>query len=159
MENQIIDANQSISKKFENQPTQGNRNWTHSVKKHLGALGLELNYRVCAGGDNGFDSEWLYDLIWYRENDDEQLSEVPLILESEWAQSYGEIQYGFENLLVGKAKYKVMIFQAVGDEKELYFSKLKSAIEAYDAAPADETYLLSCFDENLWRFDVRAITG
>jgi hypothetical protein len=147
----------SIPNEFKDLPFQGERKWTHAVKMSLGNLGTNLHYRVCAGGDNGFDSEWLYDLLWYTENELGQLEQIPLILESEWNRSYFEIKKDFEKLLLGKARYKIMIFQAVGNKKEEYFSKLKSAIETYNAAPSGETYILACFDQDEWIFDVREI--
>jgi hypothetical protein len=42
--------------------TDGER--TTQLKADIGNLGLAHDWGVCASG--GFENEWLYDLIWYR---------------------------------------------------------------------------------------------
>jgi len=81
------------------------------IKKLLGDLGKRLGYKVCASTwDKKYNSEWLYDLVWYRENDEEYLVEVPLVVECEWGTNTKKhIKFDFEKLLLAKAGIKLMI--------------------------------------------------
>jgi hypothetical protein len=80
-----------------------------------------------------------------------------LIVESEWHKAYDRIKYDFEKLLVGRAKYKVIIFQASGERMLEFFKMMKSGIEAFGGPQVGERYLLACFDETRWVFDIRTI--
>jgi hypothetical protein len=136
----------------------GNRAWTKAIFKSLADLGVKLKYEICSSSSDGeFDGGWLYDVIWYENDANGQLKSVPLIVESEWHRRYDQIKYDFEKLLVGRAKYKVMIFQASGEQMLEYFKKMKSGIEAFQSASAGEIYLLACFDETRWVFDIQTI--
>ena len=77
----------------------------------------------------------MYDLSWCENHADGQfkgqLKSVPLILESEWNSSWDYIKYDFEKLLMGRAKYKIMIFQGSGEQKDQNFKKMESGIEAF----------------------------
>jgi len=136
----------------------GDRQWTKAIFKAVADLGVSLNYKVCSSSNDGeHDAGWLFDLVWYENDAEEHLKAVPLVLESEWHRNYTRIKYDFEKLLIAKSKYKIMIFQAKGDKKPDYFKRLQAGIEAFHVASHDESYLLICFDEDLWAFEIRTI--
>ena len=135
----------------------GNGYWTKSIKQALGDLGKSKGFEIGAAGmDDTYEKEWLYDLIWYKEEEG-FLKSVPLVVESEWDRSYKGIQYDFEKLLVARAEYKIMIFQATGDIKTEYFKKMKHGIDLFQADAITETYMLCCYDEDIDDFDVQII--
>lgn len=136
----------------------GDKIWTQSIFKALSVLGEELDYSICSSSSDGeYNGGWLYDLIWYKSNADGQLITIPLMLESEWHRSFERIKYDFEKLLAGRAKYKVMIFQASGDKKREYLDKLELGIKTFQGGSGNETYLLACFDETKWAFEIKSI--
>lgn len=136
----------------------GDKVWTKAVFKALSLLGEELGYTICSSASDGeYEGGWLYDLIWYRNNEAGQLLEVPLILESEWHRSYERIKYDFEKLLAGRAKYKIIVFQAKRDKKDEYLQKLQMGVKAFQGGGGNETYLLACFDETKWKFEILPI--
>jgi len=98
---------------------------------------------VCTpGGQGDFEAGWLYDLVWYR-NDDGHLAEVYLVLESEWSYDAYDIRYDFEKLLLAKATLKVMVFQAAESQLADRFALLERGIDAFRKRSADETYILA----------------
>jgi hypothetical protein len=69
-----------------------NSTWTRCIKEIIGGIGKNKGFNVCASGFEGkFEPEWLYDLIWYKNNSEVRLETVPLVLESEWAYDYYDI--------------------------------------------------------------------
>jgi len=134
----------------------GDGAWTKAIFKAIADLGTKMGYQICSSRSDGeYDSGWLYDLIWYENDEKGQLKSLPLILESEWNRNYAGIKYDFEKLLIARAKYKIMIFQAKGKKLPLFFEQMQSAIEAFHMASEDESYLLVCFDEDSWAFRLR----
>jgi hypothetical protein len=122
-------------------------NWTRQIKISIGTLGTKLGYSVCAGGPfqkYDFESGWLYDLVWYKENAF-GLIDVPLVLESEW-KTYAQIKYDFEKLLVARAKYRVMIFQATPANTESILSRLKQIIGHSEMKARGDRYLFAVVD-------------
>jgi len=129
----------------------GDTPWTEAVRKPLLELGESLGFDTCPSSCN---CGWLYDLVWYENDASGQLKSVPLVLESEWGKQYHKIKYDFEKLLVAKATYKVMVFQACGDRMRDYFKRMKAGIQAFGGPKGNETYLLACFDERRWVFEI-----
>ena len=110
-----------------------NRHWTRKVKKVIGRIGRENGFTVSASGFKGkCDPEWLYDLVWYRNNTNERLEALPLILECEWIESKDSIRWDFERLLIANAPLKVMVFQCRGERKmEDLFKMLKDSVNEF----------------------------
>ncbi|MBP9989839.1 MAG: hypothetical protein KBT45_00175 [Bacteroidales bacterium] len=111
---------------------------TKKVKSGLCTLGMKLKYSCYT---NRLDSkraeelshiateqkvyfkntEWLYDLIWYKECWDYTISELGLAVESEWQYHrnketdrnnfYPAVRYDFQKLVIGTAKINLMIFK------------------------------------------------
>lgn len=129
------------------------KKWTDAVKIALGELGEELGFDVCTAGVEGrFDHGWLFDLTWYKNSDKRQLRFLPLIAESEWKMDYESLRFDFEKLLVGKAKFKVMVFQAKGERAREHIRRLKDAILTYEGQKEGEIYLLACYDDDEGEF-------
>ncbi|WP_153796431.1 hypothetical protein [Foetidibacter luteolus] len=106
IEQTLIQTNQQLIKN----EVFGNTPWTREMKKALGNLGKSRGFKICAAcKDEDFETEWLYDLIWYKENLKGNLIEVPLAVESEWSMGWKHIKFDFEKLLVANATLKLMI--------------------------------------------------
>ena len=157
IEDEIVSALKAIPKQFPN----GGRNseWTKAILLAIGTLGQKLGYAVC-GLREHFQSAWLFDLSWYSASSpDGKLLDVPLVLESEWDKSYKFIRFDFEKLLIAKSKFKVMIFQASGQTIIDYFKELEQGIRTYQGGSLGEIYLLACFNEEKWEFEIKRIEG
>lgn len=110
----------------------GDSNWTFYLKRRIAELGREKKHKVAVGGfGDEFAAEWLYDIVWYNEDDDGCLIKIPLIVESEWDKKYSGIKFDFEKLLIGNAERRLMIWQAKEIEIESLFGKFKSAIDRF----------------------------
>jgi hypothetical protein len=156
IEKQIRAAIEKIPGQLKNGEKDGA--WTKAVFKSLSELGESLGYDICSSSSAGeYDAGWLYDLIWYENDAHGQLKDVSLILESEWHLRYDRIKYDFEKLLVGRAKFKVMIFQASEEKMVEYFGMMKKGIKAFEGSSGDEYYLLACFIGKRWGFEIETI--
>lgn len=140
-------------------PGKGDRVWTTQLKEDIGTLGEKYDWTVCAGGfKDRFEGGWLYDLVWYKETNG-HLSEVYLVLESEWGKHRTHIKYDFEKLLLAKSALKVMVFQTNNQEIEDLFKFLEEGIRAFPLQSTDETYLLMAFNNDTFKFDIRQYNG
>lgn len=154
VEDQIIAAIHDVP----SNELKGDRTWTKAVFKSIADLGVALGYKICTSSSDGeHDGGWLYDLIWYQTDANGLLTSMPLALESEWHKKYERIKYDFEKLLVCRAKYKIMVFQATGETIQDYITKMEAGIKAFEGSATGETYLLACFDETRWIFEIRTI--
>lgn len=80
---------------------------TRQIKDRVGELGVSKGMGVSSFGEEG---EWLYDLVWYRNNEAGHLRDVPLVLESEMStRSLDGLKWDFEKLLVANADHRVFI--------------------------------------------------
>ena len=141
-------------------PWGSDEQWTRLIKKHLGKLGIAKGYGVCTAGrrskgrvkfPDGFESEWLYDMVWYRSNDD-GLIDVPLVLESEWR---GDIRYDFEKLLLARSRYRVMLFLAREDDIEATFDQLTKIVTKCRLSKKGDRYILFGLAKETGEFDNR----
>lgn len=128
------------------QKYKGDRVWTNRLKEKIGELGVELQHKVAVGGfRDKFEREWLYDVVWYEEDNENRLIRIPLIVESEWDRNYSGIKYDFEKLLVGNAERRLMICQSKPDGVEKLFAKFKEAIIAFKENYGDR-FLIAILD-------------
>lgn len=127
----------------------GDRNWTYHLKKRIAELGNKKNYKVAVGGfGDEFAAEWLYDLVWFVEDDfDNCLTKIPLIVESEWDKNYSGIKFDFEKLLIGNAERRLMICQSKKENMDNLFSKFKNAIDKFQENNKDR-FLFAVLDCN-----------
>jgi hypothetical protein len=146
IDKQIIDiCNDFLSEADENNYA-GNTIWTRRLKEKIGDLGWDLDYDVAIGGfRDKFEKEWLYDIVWYQEDDEGRLIRVPLIVESEWDINYAGIKYDFEKLLVGNAQKRFMICQSKPVNIEGLLDKFKKAIDVFEENYGD-TFLFAILD-------------
>ena len=131
--------------------------WTVAVKRQLGKVGLERGYSVCATDGGGkYESEWLFDLIWYTNDSQDNLENIQLIAEVEWAMSYDEIQYDFEKLKAGRADLRVLIFQAPDRQKiDEYMRRFIKNIAAFKYSMRGDRYLFAAYDQRSEVFEYR----
>ena len=123
----------------------GNRKWTHDCLMRLALLGKDNGYGVCPYPES-MRGEWLYDLIWYSEEESEwpkRLKNVVLVLESEWSTSLGEIRYDFQKLVQAKSWLKVLVCQDLNEEM---MKELIADIEAFESKTMSEIYLFASYD-------------
>jgi hypothetical protein len=137
-----------------------NHEWTTQLKDDIGSLGVAHGWDVCTSGFPGrFECEWLYDLVWYREDAEGNLAEVYLVLESEWEEAHAAITYDFQKLLLAKSPLKLMVFET----NDLHISKLldrmERGIRAFKTQSADENYIIAAFNNSTHTFEVRQIKG
>lgn len=125
----------------------GNTPWTKSIKRALAELGWDLGYDVCTGGFKPeIDSAWLYDLIWYEENEKGFLIDVPLAVESEWKEKFSEIKFDFEKLLAARATLRLMICQCKSYYKKQRLQYFRDALTAYRHRQPGDRYLIALLD-------------
>jgi len=142
--------------KLSEQKVLNDRRWTLEVKNEFGKLGLKNKYQVAATGfTQSYDREWLYDLVWYSNNENGQLIDVPFVLECEWG-NIRNVQFDFEKLLIANASIKFMICQASNESQRVslihYF---KDAIEQYHSKHPKQNYFIAILDAiNDWSFEV-----
>jgi hypothetical protein len=129
--------------------------WTHKIKEVVGGIGKKHDFSVCASGFVGGDwGEWLYDLVWYRNNKDKRLASVPLVLESEWHLDGFEIRVDFEKLLLANSPLKVMVFQSREEDVEATFEKLTCGINEY-SFEGTCIYVLACYSVDGRRIKIK----
>jgi hypothetical protein len=154
---EIISAITSIPATI--QPGRGDGEWTAAIKRSLITLGRSKGYSVCASGfPEECEREWLFDLVWYRNEPQEHLREIGLVLESEWSRNPAHIKYDFEKLLVAKSPIKVMVFQDDKDNLPKLWPLLEVSIRTFQTAPTGEKYILVAYENAKDTFSVRTVT-
>jgi hypothetical protein len=145
------------------QPGRGDDEWTAAIKRSLITLGRARGYSICAAGfPDECEKEWLFDLVWYRNEPQEHLREIGLVLESELSKAPFEIKYDFEKLLVAKSPIKVMVFQDNNDNLPKLWSLLETGIrnfQPFQPLPTGERYILAAYENAKDAFSVRTIAA
>jgi hypothetical protein len=138
----------------------GDGEWTKAIKRSLIALGKNKSYNICTSGfPDECEREWLFDLVWYRNDPPEHLREIGLIVESEWSFNSTHIKFDFEKLLIAKSLLKVMIFQDFRDNSAELYSLLETGIRSFKTEPANEKYILACYQNARDVFAVKTIAA
>lgn len=127
------------------------KEWTRLLKEKLGRLGEEkYNCKICASGfKDDFDSEWLYDLMWYKEVNDvkgPRLSDVPLVVESEWDKRFDSIRYDFEKLLLANARHRLFVCYVYEENQGNMFEYFRDAVDLYELNKVGDRYLIAILD-------------
>lgn len=133
------------------------RDWTQTLKERLGRLGEEkYNYKVCASGfKDDFEPEWLFDLIWYKEEGEtnqRRLIDVPLVVESEWNKHFDHIKYDFEKLLVANAQHRLFVCYVHIDNRTALFEYFKDAVNQYKLNRTGDRYMIAVLDYDTHEF-------
>lgn len=124
----------------------GNGKWTSYILAKLRTLGHEYDFQVCPDFDNK-NSAWLYDMTWYKNDNEGFLVDVPFVVESEWKNN--DVRYDFEKLMQSNAKLKLMICcfnskKGRHEELQKYFS---DAINAYTNHRTDSKYMIAILQD------------
>ena len=131
----------------------GDTSWTKFLKDEMLSLGRKHGHLVVP---NENEKQWLYDLVWFTNDQDGRLQEVTLVLESEWSTSDDwHIQEDFEKLLLAKAKLKVFIFQGHSNNFQRIWLLLHEGIRAFKNQSSDETYILAGLKTDAHEFEVQ----
>jgi hypothetical protein len=128
----------------------------------VGHLGYESGYHVCAAGlKEEFDPAWLYDLIWYEQDENEFLLNVTLAVESEWGENFKHIKYDFEKLLAAKATHHLMVFQTRNFHKEERLQYFRDAVLIYRHRQPGDRYLIALLDtvDETFHFELIILTS
>lgn len=132
------------------QNLKGDANWTYEIKKRLAELGKKHQYNISVGGFRDlYEPEWLYDLVWYKEEGEGEtarLIEIPLIMESEWNLHFDYIKYDFEKLLVSNAPLRLMICQCSEINRQNRIDYFRDSIMRYKSGNKDDIFLIALLD-------------
>ncbi|MBN9382336.1 MAG: hypothetical protein J0H74_16325 [Chitinophagaceae bacterium] len=124
-----------------------NTTWTEAIKRLLIDLGKKSGYQICTSGfPNETEPGWLYDLVWYQENEQRYLLDVPLVVESEWNENYGHIKFDFEKLIAARANHRLMVCQCRTLRKEERLEYFRNAIKTYRHCQPGDRYLIALLD-------------
>ncbi|HMU88272.1 MAG TPA: hypothetical protein PKC11_11700 [Agitococcus sp.] len=131
--------------------------WTSAVKRSLCDLAASKNLASCASIDNADYSEWLYDVVWLETQegakDTTNVIDCVLVCESEWG-NVGHIRDDFQKLLLAKADYRLMIFQANSlDGFNKILLQLKEQICLFKKSVISDRYLFVGYIINEERFE------
>lgn len=135
----------------------GDYNWTLKFKELLAILGERKGFKVCTSGfQNQFNNEWLYDMVWYQEDEYQRLIDVPLVVESEWGSKLEQIKFDFEKLLLANSPNKLMICQSYSSKVETLLNYFEKAIQSYKLNKPGDKYMVAILDikEEEFKFEV-----
>ena len=136
----------------------GDREWTRKVKRVLVDIGLQKGYRVCTSGfREEADEEWLYDLVWFQNDNDDRLERLGLVMESEWTTSVRSLRFDFEKLLQANAPLKVMVCQSGRMSLDDFRSEYLGSIVAFKGAAVNCVYLVLVFMNDQFKFRYFAV--
>ena len=120
--------------------------WTRRAKNGVGGIAHDFHFIVRAGTCDCADAgEWLYDMAWFESDKEGCLVNVPLIMEIQWGpQAFEEVQYDFRKLLIGRSRYKVMVFE--GKNVESKIDKLVKEVKGFKLTQPGDRYLFMAFN-------------
>lgn len=138
-----------------------NKAWTYHLKESLAKLGESFEYSVCTSGFKGiYQSEWLYDLVWYKEEGtypDIRLVDVPLVVEMEWSTNFDHLRYDFEKLLVANARMRLFVCNIYPDDLKRYKLYFRDAVQKYELSRSGDRYLIAMLVGIKHKFDFVSI--
>lgn len=132
---------------------------TASVKRFFGDLGHSLEQKVAASHPRGSEpgewpydgGEWLYDLVWYVEEEGLLLRQS-LVLESEWhrglvIQKSAQVDGDFEKLVQARADLRVWVSCCHNTAiSEAHLEACKKQIHKFSGTVTGDTYLFIIYD-------------
>lgn len=131
-----------------------NKSWTKDIKEILIQLGKGRKYKVCTGSCESADSgEWLYDLMWYQEDTQSRITDIPLIVESEWDRRFDWIKADFKKLIQGKAAHRLMICQAYQESIPTISKILIEQIESFKYSSTGDRFLIALYNSCKHEFE------
>lgn len=117
------------------------------VQEMLGGSYVPIKWQHKNQGRNQFLGEWLYDVLWWHENDQGYAIDIPLVAESEWG-GPGKFQDDFQKLLLARSKYRVMIFECGND----IIKWSKDQIKKFNHTQTGDRYLFCSWQGNALGF-------
>ncbi len=130
--------------------------WTNQIKSILVAIGRSNQFMVACAGVASDHCEWKYDLMWWEETDEGgrcKLTNVPLVVESEWNLRLHAIQYDFEKLIVARAERRMMVFNVFRpDDARNYIDFLKSIVISYKLSQVNDRYIFAVWIQSTKEF-------
>ena len=132
----------ATARKLQANGIMGNKDWTHDCLNALVKLGRKIGYGVCPEPEI-MKGEWLYDLIWYTEEESEwpnRVTDVVLAIESEWSQKLSDIRYDFQKLVQAKSRLKMLISNKLSPDD---LKRLKYDIECFQRKDESEIYIFA----------------
>jgi len=153
IEEQIISAIKSLPVCLPS-GTARNGDWTKQIKMQLRSIGEQHKFLVMPNDSEG---QWLFDLIWFINDNSGHLRELTLALESEWGKDIWNIQEDFEKLLIAKAHIKVMLFQDNGNNLSEIWQYLATAIKVFEMCSPGEIYILAAFKEEQHEYEIKVV--
>jgi hypothetical protein len=140
----------------------GNNKWTFFLKEKLAILGESYNFQVSVGGfKDDYNSEWLFDLVWFKEEvigDNSRLIDIPLVVESEWGIKLQDIKYDFEKLLVSRAAIRLMICESSKINLASRIEYFKDAVNMFKMSQKGDFYLIAILLTDTEEFHFEEIT-
>ncbi|GGH70324.1 hypothetical protein HNQ91_002991 [Filimonas zeae] len=130
---------------------QENRTGAFVTKSILGLIadyGDRQGYDVCVGGfADRYEKGWLFDLVWYKEDERRNLKSIELALEVEQAYGIKHIKYDFEKLLVSNAKINCMICLAGNLPIQEVITYFEMAVAAYEGLRLGSRFFILIWDD------------
>ena len=132
----INEACQTLTVNHESQ----NSRWTEVILSSICHAKPKARTFCCCSSCKDAYGEWLFDLVWYTEDNQRRLRQLSLVLESEWSHYDFEIKYDFEKLLIAKCPTKVML-----TESDAALKIVRDGIKAFGQSDSSEVYMLANF--------------
>lgn len=117
------------------------------VQQMLGGLYVPIKWQHKNQGRDQFLGEWLYDILWWDENDQGYAINIPLVAESEWGDTV-RVKEDFQKLLLARSKYRVMIFECGND----IIKWSKDQIKKFNHTQTGDRYLFCSWRGNALGF-------
>jgi hypothetical protein len=153
IEQEIIATLDAAVQHLDSNKIYGDRNWTNCFKEKLAELGEQKGNKICTSGfADQYDAEWLFDMVWYKENEKKYLTEVFLAVESEWGSHLRQIKFDFEKLLSSNSLNKLMICQTHPSNYDALVTYFEEAIGCYKGNKAGDRYLVAILDKKEEKF-------
>lgn len=147
----IISAFQEIAALGNSGNWTGEKPWTAKIKATLNDLGKHYNFHTCASGCDSLNgSEWLCDFVWLKTDQERQVVDVPLVVESEWGDMRA-VMDDFQKILIINARLKMMILQPNDIDSALTI--MKNAIHAFRHTRPGDHYLFAFWSNRTWKFE------
>jgi len=151
IEKKLIEVLEQTSKEGLEKKISGDGEWTYRMKELFGNLGEAEGFTICTSGfKDVFNGEWLFDLVWYKEELVEgykMLADVPLIVESEWKREFKYIKYDFEKLLVSNAERRLFICQSKPDKIDWLMEYFTKAIDTYRLGKKGDRFMIAILED------------
>ena len=96
--------------------------------------------------------EWLYDIVWWRQDNQGHVIDIPLVAESEWG-DFNAVKDDFQKLLLARSKYRVMIFEYNNkNQNNCVINWCKDQINKFKYTQKGDRYLFCFYQGNEFGF-------